>query len=327
MISNPDIEYKSIADSAPLMMIQINPDGVINYINHLQPGYKMEDVVGSKVYDYVAPEHHELYTTNIKKVISSGETSNFTIKVNLIDYSAWYEVHIAPVKNDDEVRNIVIASLDVTEKKNAQDKLENALKEKEILLKEVHHRAKNNLQILSSIMNLHKDKTNDNKIIDTLDECKNSIHSLALAHECLYKSNDFSKVDFANYIERFCSYFNLSINTNSKIDLVLKLEQVFISLDKAITTGLILNEMMTNSYKHGFPGDAKGTITINLEKQDPLIKLVVSDNGVGLDKPQTEIDSDSLGMELIRVMVDQLDGEITSSSSPQGLSYAITFEG
>lgn len=321
-----NIDYKSMADSAPVMMINVNRDGLIRYMNYVHPDYTLEQVIGSSVFDYVAPEYHELYKENMKYAMESGKSTTFETEVNLADSVAWFELHMAPIMTNEKADGIVVITQNVTEKKIALKKLENAIQEKEILLKEVHHRAKNNLQVLSSILNLQKDKTSDNKVIGVLEECKNSIHSLALAHECLYKSNDFSKVNFSDYIERFCSHFDLTVNSQAKVTLELDLSATYVSMDKAITSGLILSEILINAFKHAFPEQEHGTIKIQLVEKDDRFSFFIEDNGIGFPEELDVKNAESLGMELIRILVEQLDGELEiTSSSGKGAKYKIAF--
>jgi PAS domain S-box-containing protein len=317
-----------MTDSLPVMLLRIDVKGVIEYMNYVMPQYKMEDVIGSEVFQYVSPEYIQLYKDKISFVVKTGESTHFGLEVIHNNGAvAWFDLHMSPVIDGDKIESIVVVTLDVTEKKIAQEKLENALNEKEILLKEVHHRAKNNLQILSSILNLQKDKTSDHNVLGVLDECKNSIHSLALAHECLYKSNDFTRVDFSDYLERFCAHFNMTVNKMSKVELKLNLTKTFVSMDKAITSGLIISEILINAFKHAFLGREKGLVTIELKNRGNQITLNVCDDGVGFPEDVKLETSESLGLELIRVLVDQLDGEILmSSNQPNGTCFKIDFK-
>lgn len=325
--SEESLNYKSIADSVPVLIMKIDPSGIINYMNYVYPGYKMEEVIGSSAFEYVDPSYHEIYRNTIQSVLDTKIPERIEIKVNLLNSAAWFELHLAPVMKNEKVDGFVVVSLDVTEKKEALFKLENALKEKQILLKEVHHRSKNNLQILSSILNLHKGRTDDSNVIDVIEECKNSIQSLALAHECLYKSDDFSKIDFAEYLKQFCAYFKNYVSSNEKITIELDLKSTYISMDKAITSGLILSEILVNSFKYAFKGIEKGVVKVKLVANQDLLTLSVSDNGIGFSNQVDFQNTDSLGLELIRILVEQLEGKINfKSDKEKGTHYIIQFK-
>lgn len=320
-----EAEFKALADNAPVWIIRIDTEGIIEYINHVLPEYNREDVIGDSVYNYISPESKAIYRKNIEAAILTGETKFFDLESTEIGGGRLnYEVHMAPIKTNLDINGLVVISTDVTEKTRIKENLEKALREKESLLKEVHHRAKNNLQIISSILNLHSKKTDNEKTLNILAECKNSIQSLALVHECLYQSNDFSKISLDDYIARFCYHFNNSmLSGQSEIKLETKLEPAFTSMDKAITCGLIINELLVNAYKHAFP-DKKGTIIVGLSNDGEKLRLSIADNGIGISK-EILADKSTFGFDLLEVMVEQLGGDLITQSTPQtGTSHIIT---
>jgi PAS domain S-box-containing protein len=322
-----EAEFKALADNAPIMIVRVNREGIIGYINQVQLGYKIEDVIGTPVFNFIHPSHHDLYRGNIHKAIETAESVFFELKVPDPEGKIyWFDVHMAPIIEAEGIDEVVVLTSDVTEKKKAKEEMEKVLAEKEILLKEVHHRAKNNLQLLSSILNLFTNKTVDEKRLGVLYECKNSIHSLALVHECLYKSDDFSNIDFSDYLERFTGHFQDTVQERNRINLKLDLNPCYISMDKAITCGLIVNELLINSYKHAFPDNSKGTVTISLDVKDGRFDLMVKDDGVGFSGKDELPEIDSLGLELTGILVDQLNGEIVCTTSPnEGTSYTLQF--
>ena len=211
-------------------------------------------------------------------------------------------------------------------RKQAEDKLTLLLKEKELLIKEVHHRVKNNFMIISSLLNLQANQTGDQNTQEILQESCNRINSMALIHEKLYQSQDLTKIDFKNYITNLVSGLYQSYNINSsKISIVTHIEKINLDINKAIPVGLVINELITNSLKHAFPEQTdKGTIEINMKKQDKRLTLTIQDNGIGLpadfdlDKAQT------LGMRLVSILIrNQLDGEFRFESN-DGARFIIT---
>jgi len=322
-----EAEFKALADNAPIMIVKVDREGIVQYINHVDHGYKREDVIGTPVFGFVDPSHHDLYRNNLEAVIESGEKVFFELKVpdpegNLF----WYDVHMAPIISTEKNEGVVVLTQDVTEKKRAKEEMEKLLAEKEVLLKEVHHRAKNNLQLLSSILNLFSNKTIDEKRLGVLHEAKSSIQSLALVHECLYKSEDFSNIDFAEYLERFTRHFQKTVHEEGRIELKLELKPFFITMDKAITCGLIVNELLVNAYKHAFPNKAKGCVTVMLNVEKGEFFLTVKDDGVGFSGNGKLNESDSLGLELTDVLVEQLNGKIDRiTSEGNGTTYVLQF--
>lgn len=200
-----------------------------------------------------------------------------------------------------------------------------SLAEKEQLLKEVHHRVKNNMQIISSLLNLQSDKIVDEKVLHLLRESQNRIKSMALVHEMLYKSQDLSKISLNEYIEHLCrSVYRSYSQPESNIDFEFKLEgNMSLDIDKMIPLGLMLNEIISNSLKYAFP-NKMGKIQIAFHSVDNKYHLKVSDNGIGLIK-NFDMDKDSnLGIQLIYMLAEQLDGKVTAENS-NGVSYLIQF--
>jgi two-component sensor histidine kinase len=201
-----------------------------------------------------------------------------------------------------------------------------SLKEKEHLLKEIHHRVKNNLQIVSSLLNLQSENVLDEKYLSLIQESRNRINSMALVHEMLYSSKDLSKIELKKYIERLASSLHQSFsNPNSSIEFILKIESdIYFEIDRMIPVGLILNEIISNSLKYAFPKNKSGTIEIGLARANEKFRLTVSDNGIGLP-PDFDLKKDSsLGMQLIHILCDQIDGEV-SLHRENGTHYEILF--
>lgn len=195
--------------------------------------------------------------------------------------------------------------------------LSRSLEEKEILLKEIHHRVKNNLQVISSLLYLQSRNIQDDAIKSIFGESQMRVRSLALVHEKLYQSSDFSKIDFSDYIKNLLSHIRSSYKTTSEfIEIILELEKVYLSVDKAVPLGLILNELLSNSFKYAFPENSKDGldrkfILIKLETVDEnKLLLLVSDNGVGVPDDFNINKSNSLGLKIVSSLVSQIEGDL-----------------
>ncbi len=210
------------------------------------------------------------------------------------------------------------------------EELENStvsLKEKEQLLKEIHHRVKNNLQIISSLLNLQSENVLDEKYLSMIRESKNRIYSMALVHEMLYTSPYLSKIELKEYIKRLCKNVHESFHSpGSIIDFKYDVEQeLFLDIDKMIPVGLIVNEIVSNSLKYAFP-NKKGTIYIDLKHSGNANYLLVSDDGIGLpDKFNPETDG-HLGMQLIQMLSEQIGGKPERIKKDKGIGYKIVFQ-
>jgi len=224
-----------------------------------------------------------------------------------------------------EESNIVLQK-EILERKITEEKLNNSLYEKEILLKEVHHRVKNNLQIISSILNLQTSFIDSPEVIEMVHESQNRIKSMALVHENLYKNKDISKIDFKEYVKNLVGNLYRSYGIDStKISLSLDIEQVYLSLDIGIPCGLILNELITNSIKYAFKGIEKGKIFVHLQTiSSNKYSLIIADNGIGMKKNINIHNTNTLGLQLVITLVEQIEGEIKVESK-NGTKFTITF--
>lgn len=201
----------------------------------------------------------------------------------------------------------------IEQKTEMENKIRASLREKEILLREIHHRVKNNMAIITSMLNLQASNITEQKYIDMFEDCQNRIRSLSLIHETLYRSDNLADINFKDYIYRIASdllmvYKNSYKNINLEIDV----ENISLEIDKAIPCGLIVNELLTNALKYAFPDSRKGTIRVVLRQSNGgELELIVSDNGVGIPPELDLRNIDTLGLQLVTNLVEyQLRGEI-----------------
>ena len=211
-----------------------------------------------------------------------------------------------------------------------QEQNENILKqkgEKEILLKEIHHRVKNNLQVINSLIRLQCAYTEDQEALDLFDECQNRIISMALIHEKMYEAHDLSNINIKEYVTQLSGNLLRSYRLNQRINQDVDISINQLSLDTLVPLGLLLNELISNSLKHAFEGREEGTITTKLSKRDDqMFELYVGDNGIGLPRDFSFKSANTLGMELIETLTDQLDGTITRMPE-EGSCFKIVFKG
>lgn len=206
-------------------------------------------------------------------------------------------------------------------------KLDTSLKEKELLLKEVHHRVKNNMQLISSMLKLQSKYLKDEKALGFFKDCRNRIKSMALIHEKLYKSQDLAHIDFARYIKALLKgLFQSHLTDGSKVILNIDIENISLTIDTAIPSGLIVNELISNSLKYAFPNNRKGEISIILRLiEKDRLELIVSDNGIGLPKDLNIKSTESLGLKLVTTLTTQLQGEMEINRTG-GTEFIIAFK-
>ncbi|MGZ7044651.1 MAG: histidine kinase dimerization/phosphoacceptor domain -containing protein, partial [Methanobacterium sp.] len=222
--------------------------------------------------------------------------------------------------------NALISLIDITEHKKAEDKVKASLREKEVLLREIHHRVKNNLQIISTLLELQSDEIDDEKIVENYRESQNRIQSIALIHERMYQSEDLSNIDLSSYIttlisDLFDSYGAISDHIKTEITV----PKMVFSIETSIPLGLVINEIISNSLKYAFKGVDNPKISVLLKSLGGnKYKLDISDNGIGFPENIDYKNTSSLGLQLVNALVDQIEGEIKLVEG-KGTHFEITF--
>ncbi|MCE5214424.1 MAG: response regulator [Methanobacterium sp.] len=215
---------------------------------------------------------------------------------------------------------------DITDLKKTEKKLKKSLEEKEILLKEIHHRVKNNLTIISSLLNLQSEYIEDQEALDVFIESQNRAKTMALIHERLYQSKDLKNIDFGEYIRTLSNeLYHTMISDTNQIKLDLKVEDVKIDINTVVPLGLIVNELVTNCMKYAFPDNRSGKISIKLYRKDYDIILKISDDGIGLPENIDIENTNSLGLQLVNSLTMQIDGRIELERSP-GTTFTLIFK-
>lgn len=232
------------------------------------------------------------------------------------------------------IKGLVGISRDLTVIKTKEDQIKKSLKEKEVLLKEIHHRVKNNMQIISSLLNLQAKNINEENIQQIFNQCRSRIKVMSLVHDKLYRSSSLGKINFSNYVETLITHL-MSINDapERNIKLHLNLDEIYLDINTSIPLGLITNELVSNSLKHAFPAQSlfnnankePKQVSISIKKKkNKNVELAVKDNGIGLPKNFEEKPKNSLGINLVMDLVKQIKGKIKIDSS-NGACFKIIF--
>jgi PAS domain S-box-containing protein len=228
---------------------------------------------------------------------------------------------------DGKVVGIQVITRDITQRKQAEEQIKASLREKEVLLQEIHHRVKNNMQIISSLLKLQENYIEDDHLLEVFRDSQNRIQSMALVHEKLYQSKDLASINFSEYIKSLAySLFRSSRTDVGRVTLKIEVEDVSLGSNHAIPCGLIINELVSNCLKHAFPGNKKGGITINVcSRGRNEIELTVADDGVGIPEDIDFQNAESLGLRLVTILAEnQLNGRITLDRTG-GTTICITF--
>jgi len=220
----------------------------------------------------------------------------------------------------------VAVTVDITGRKRAEERIQASLREKEVLLKEIHHRVKNNLQVISSLVDLQADVLGDAALRGVFADLRDRVRSMALVHERLYQSESLARVDFAEYARSLLSYlWRAHTGSQAGIRLKLNLQPVSLSVETAVPCGLILNELAANAIKHAFRGRSDGEVTVTLHASpEGRVRLCVSDNGVGLPSGLDWRQSPSMGLGLVRMLAGQLNGTLEAGLGG-GTHFEIAF--
>ena len=214
---------------------------------------------------------------------------------------------------------------EIIERKRMERRIRASLKEKEVLLKEVHHRVKNNMQVIISMLNLQSGYVDDEQAIEAFTKSQNRIRTMALVHQKLYQTKDLARIDFAEYIQDLTNYLLSAYGAGAgAITLKMDIEDISLSMDTALPCGMILNELITNSIKHAFPGGRGGDIFIELHSDNDNLILTVGDNGAGIPEDLDLPNAESLGLQLIDSFVEQLEGSVELNRK-DGTGFRITF--
>jgi len=222
----------------------------------------------------------------------------------------------------------IVTLIDTTESKLAEEQVRSSLAEKEVLLKEIHHRVKNNLQIVSSLLDLQSDFMAGNASRLFLRDTQDRIKSMALIHQKLYQSDSLAFIDLREYVQELAdSLYSSSVNDPDLISLEVDSEEILLGMDEAVPCGLIVNELISNSLKHAFPEGMAGDVSIRCRIDDGRVVITVSDNGVGLPTGLDVTNAETLGLQLVCMLTEQLRGTLSMDGEQGGASVKISFPG
>jgi two-component sensor histidine kinase len=268
------------------------------------------------------PEQLQAFTNGFK-----GRPQQFELPLkNTEGDTIWWQCFLNPVHVNGKFQELSCLVYDNTDRKEIDRKIRDSLKEKEVLLKEVHHRVKNNLQVISSILNLQSSYVDDPKTLEILRESQQRIKSMSFIHETIYRTSDFSRLEFMDYLKTIISNLIQSYRSaKTRVDFVAEMHSVGLNLDQAIPCGLIVNELVSNSLKYAFKGREHGKLTIKLNEEDGVVMLAVMDDGIGLPADFAFEKNNSLGIQLVYALLDQIDATVKVDQT-EGTQFFISFK-
>lgn len=336
-------QFRLMFELAPIGMAITTLEGEYTRVNQAfctLIGYSTEELLGHNFPEITYPEDIELNNRWRQKLLF-GESPHFQIEKRYIHkdgHIIWAILDGALVRNTRGKPSHFLAQvIDITERKFAEEELKKSLSEKVLLLKEVHHRVKNNLQIISSLLELQSTTIEDNSVTALFQESQNRLRAMALIHEKIYQSDDLVKIDIREYIQSLVDYLEevngiwIEGQTQDKIiKRNILVDDLTLEIDKAIPLGIIISELVTNAYKHAFPHNWNSDSNINPEirvemqrQKDGIVTLKVSDNGAGQSGQLDFRKSSSLGIQLVTLLTNQIGG-ILELDFDKGTCYKIS---
>ncbi|MBO6525385.1 MAG: PAS domain S-box protein [Balneolaceae bacterium] len=310
---------RSLIDASPAAIYSINTKGEIqdfwNPAAEKLLGWKREEVLG-KILPHNSEENEGYFLERVHETIKKGEYSGVITRKDKFGNDLFLEVTGGCIYNaSGSVSEIIVTLIDITELERNRDKLSQSLKEKETLLQEIHHRVKNNLAIVVSLLQLQIFRSDDSSEKYRLTEAQNRVHSIAMVHELLYQSDDFSSVDLITYYEKLIKTIqsNMQID-NTGVKLKLDIGISSLNINQAIPLGLLMNELVTNSFKYAFEERKSGFIALKIRRAGERVFVTYSDSGPGFDMSALEFKS-GLGMKIMDSLLTQLDAEYDIDST------------
>ena len=327
-----EARFRMMADTAPVMVWMAGPDTHITFVNKRWlefTGRKLEEEIGDNWFTGI--HHHDLERCRESYLAAFKSEQPFTMEYRLRRLDGEYrwviDTGVPLFESDGRFGGYIGTCMDLTERKDMEDQLRRTLKEKESLLREVHHRVKNNLQVISSLLNLQSASIKDPLVNQLFRECQVRITSIALLHETLHRSSDLSRIKMGDYIRTLTGHLFRSYGVDPNfIVLELSIDDVEFDIDTGLTCGLIIDELISNCLKHAFVDDNGGRVHIGLEDHlDATFTLRVSDDGIGIPRDGVLNNPDSLGLELVSLLAEKLDGT-TELRSGHGTEWEIRFQ-
>lgn len=328
--------FERFFDSAPDAILVTDKAGCISDMNQQARrmfGYSREELIGKPIEilipDQLRTQHQgqrESYMHSPKMRPMGQGLELYARRKDGTQYPV--DITLSPLHAAGET-HVLAAIRDMTDHKMAEEKIRESLREKEVLLREVHHRVKNNLAVICSLFYLESTYAKDEHAAQVFRESENRVHSMALVHETLYGSKNLSRIDFSEYAKVLAtdilSSYGNSKSQNSSVQLKSELEPVIMSIDLAVPCGLILNELISNAFKHGFPGGKTGQITVSLAGSGDRCLLRVDDNGMGVPADFDVNTKKSLGLRLVRSLTKQIRGSFELVRTEPGTSARVQF--
>ena len=319
-------QFRQLVDTSPLV-IMVFQDGKYVFVNPAgvkKLGYPQDELVGEVIFKVIHPEDHESVLNRMKALEMGAENEPIVMRIVKKNGETYLSESLSvPIEYNERPAGLII-SRDVTEERRAEAQLRASLDEKNALIKEVHHRVKNNMQVMISLLSLQGGQAKELRTRDMFLDSENRIRSMALVHEELYRSIDLSSINFGAYLQRLVGDLHSAYDYAGLVRLKVNVQPVSLPIEAAVTCGLLVNELVTNAFKHAFPNGRRGWITVSFQQEQDSLVLRVGDDGVGIPAAIQLEKTDSLGIKLIMLLASQLEGTLDLERSP-GTRFTLRF--
>jgi PAS domain S-box-containing protein len=321
-------KYRHLVENTNEVLYATDENGLITYISPVAKtlsGYNPSEVIGRNFAEFIYKEDVDFIVQEFKKHLTGiREPSECRIVTKSGDLK-WIRSSGRAIFLNDRFLGVQGVMSDITEQKRVEEEIKASLKEKEAMMREIHHRVKNNLQIVSSLLRLQARSIKSKALKDTFDIAQNRIKSMALIHEVLYLSENLDKINFSDYIKRITNHlFSMFSRKAKKIQLELDVGEFYLDIDKAIPCGLIINELVSNAFKHAFPDGKSGKIQVDLAHKLDRYTIMVKDTGVGFPSDFDMERTQTLGLQLVGDLVKQIEGSYEMQNDG-GAAFKIVF--
>ncbi|MDA8426106.1 MAG: PAS domain S-box protein [Treponema sp.] len=332
LLRTSEARLAAIVSASPDGIVVLSMEGRVEFASsrcaELFGFESVEEELGRNYLEFLDPEEQDKARAALDLIARGGALDSRAFLARRRDGSSFFvEINAEILRGDGGDRaGLLLVLRDVTERKNREDKLRELAQNRATLMKELQHRVKNTLTLVSSLIAVAKGGFSDERAVDVFTDTETRIGALAAIYERLYLSEDFETIDFGRYIEELApSIFAAFTLDSGRIRLDIRAAKVVLETKRAISLGLILNELLTNCLKHAFPSEAEGRVSVSLEEKDGTACLVVADDGVGLPDAAAFRSSGSMGLTLIRMLVEQIGGSLRVETAG-GVSVSVCFD-
>jgi len=319
---------------AGVMLLALDANANITLINRRGCevlGYEKDELMGRSWFETFVPEHDRERVRSVFNRLMKGDVelseyaeNHIVTKDGELRLIAWHNTLLRDERG--YITGTLSSGEDITERERAKERIVASLREKEVLLREIHHRVKNNMQVISSILGLQSAHTGNPELTEVFNEVQQRIKSMSIIHEMLYKTASLADIDMRAYINALCMFLFQSYRIDSnRVSLRIDIENISLEIGTAVPLGLIANELISNALKYAFPGGAKGSIMISMRRENGEYAFSVCDDGVGLPDGFDAETASTLGLRLVGILVKQLNGSMTVGGGA-GSSFNIVFE-